>query len=233
MSHRDCVVVVGGTRGIGLEIVKHYAGQGYEVVLSGRRGDETREIALGIEGHVKGIELDLARPHAIRGNLSEVGPVRYLILVAIERDQNSIADYDIDRAINLTTLKLVGYSEVVHCLRSRLTEDAALVLFGGQAKDIPYPGSTTVSTVNGGILGLTRSLVHELAPIRVNSIHPGIVGDSPYWAPRQAALEATKARTPTHRLTRMEDVVDACAFLLRNLAMNGVELHVDGGILAT
>ena len=41
------------------------------------------------------------------------------------------------------------------------------------AKERPYPGSTTVTTVNGGVVGLTRTLVEELRPRRVNSIHPG------------------------------------------------------------
>ena len=81
------------------------------------------------------------------------------MLAAIERDQNSVADYDIDQAITLATLKLVGYTQVVHVLLPRLSADASIVLFGGLAKDRPYPGSTTVSTVNGGIVGLVRSLV--------------------------------------------------------------------------
>ena len=97
--------------------------------------------------------MDLAAPTDIDAGLAEVGPVGSLILGAIERDENSVASYDITKAIRLTTLKLVGYTEVVHALRARLTPDAALLLFGGVAKDRPYPGSTTVSTVNGGILG--------------------------------------------------------------------------------
>ena len=50
--------------------------------------------------------------------LADVGPVQSLVLAAIDRDQNSVADYDITRAIRLATLKLVGYTEVVHTLRS-------------------------------------------------------------------------------------------------------------------
>ena len=37
------------------------------------------------------------------------------------------------------------------------------MLFGGMAKERPYPGSTTVTTVNGGVVGLTRTLVEELS----------------------------------------------------------------------
>jgi NAD(P)-dependent dehydrogenase (short-subunit alcohol dehydrogenase family) len=154
----------------------------------------------------------------------------YVVLVAIDRDQNSVADYNITGAIRLATLKLVGYTEVAHSLLGRLVPGAAIVMFGGQAKDLPYPGSTTVSTVNGGIEGLVRTLVHELKPIRVNCLHPGIVGNSPYWETRPAALAATLARTPTDRLTTIDDIVGGVAFLLENNGVNGVNLKIDGGL---
>jgi NAD(P)-dependent dehydrogenase (short-subunit alcohol dehydrogenase family) len=60
-----------------------------------------------------------------------------------------------------------------------------------------------------------------------------MVGDSPYWETRLAALEATRARTPTGRLTTMADIVSATAFLLENRSMNAVCLKVDGGLHAT
>jgi NAD(P)-dependent dehydrogenase (short-subunit alcohol dehydrogenase family) len=125
------------------------------------------------------------------------------------------------------TLKLVGYPEVVHVLRTRLVADASVVLFGGLAKERPYPGSTTVSTVNGGISGLVRTLAYELAPIRVNAVHPGIVGDSPEWQGKQ--LDAVVERTPIGRLVKMSEVAQATRFLLDCPAMNGVDLFVDGG----
>ena len=105
----------------------------------------------------------------------------------------------------------------------------SVVLFGGMAKERPYPGSTTVSTVNGGVVGLTRSLVEELKPIRVNAIHPGVVGDSPFWAAKPAAIAAYAAQSPTGRLATMADVVDATVFLLENGSVNGLDLIVDSG----
>ena len=100
-------------------------------------------------------------------------------------------------AIRLVTLKLVGYTEVVHALVQRFTSDASIVVYGGLAKLRPYPGSTTVTTINAGVDGLVRALVAELSPIRVNALHPGIAADSPYWAGKTEALEAVKARTLT------------------------------------
>jgi NAD(P)-dependent dehydrogenase (short-subunit alcohol dehydrogenase family) len=223
------ILVVGGTAGIGLEIARHYANAGDRVTLTGRDADRAAAAAKEVGGDTTSLAFDLAAPKDIGPALAGVGAVDGLVLAAIERDVNTVADYDIDRAVRLVTLKLVGYTEVVHALRSRLAPDGAIVMFGGLALQRPYPGSTTVSTVNGGVIGLMHAMIIELAPIRVNVIHPGFVGDSPYWRDRD--LSHAVARTPCGRLAQMADIVDAVAFLLGNPAVNGVNLNVDGGIL--
>ncbi len=108
---------------------------------------------------------------------------------------------------------------------------ATVVLFGGLAKDRPYPGSTTVSTINGGVTGLVHTLAVELAPIRVNAIHPGIIADSPFWAGKP--LDHVVARTPIRRTATMVEVAEAAEFLLHNGGVNGVDLAVDGGWMLT
>lgn len=228
-TERGAVVVVGGTRAIGQEIARHYAARGETVILSGQDPASAAAAVAEVGGSTTGLAFDLADPTSIATALAGVGPVRRLVLAAIDRDQNTVADYDIAKAIRLVTMKLVGYTEVVHTLYSRLTDDASIVLFGGMAKERPYPGSTTVTTVNGGVVGLTRTLVEELRPRRVNSIHPGVVGDSPYWAEKPAAVEKYSAATPIERLTTMAEIVDATVFLLENTGVNGVDLIVDGG----
>lgn len=223
------VVVIGGTRAIGFELAKHYVAEGANVVITGQDPERVAAAVEQLGAGTTGAAFDLGEPASIAAALSDVGPVRRLALVAIDRDQNTVAGYDIAKAIRLITLKLVGYTEVVHQLHDRLTDDASVLLFGGMAKERPYPGSTTVTTVNGGVVGLTRSLVEELKPRRANSIHPGIVGDSPYWAEKPAAIERYTSETPLGRLARMDEVVDAAVFLLENTAVNGVDLIVDGG----
>ena len=232
MTEDGSVVVVGGTRSIGFEIAKHYVEAGREVVLTGQTQATVDAAVAALGGRATGLAFDLSDPETIAPALAAIGPVRHLVVVAIDRDQNAIREYDAARATRLIVLKLVGYAEVVHALLDRLDESSSIVLFGGQARFVPYPGSTTVTTVNGGVEGLTRALVHELKPIRVNCLHPGIVGDSPYWEHREAALDAARARTPTGRLASMADIVAATAFLLESPAINGVELRVDGGFHA-
>lgn len=224
------VLVVGGTSGLGREIAAHYAAAGNDVVITGRDAERAKAVAAEIGGSVTGVALELAAPDQISAALAGVGVVDSLVLAAIDRDQNTVAEYDIAQAMHLVTLKLVGYTAVVHALRSRLSPQAAVLLFGGQARVRPYPGSTTVSTVNAGVIGMVRTLAVELAPVRVNSLHPGIVGDSPFWSEKpEAVLEAFRSGTLTSRLATMADIVSAAAFLLENPSVNDVNLVVDGG----
>jgi NAD(P)-dependent dehydrogenase (short-subunit alcohol dehydrogenase family) len=226
------VVVIGGTSGIGLGIARAYAAREREVVITGRNDERCAEVAAGFaaDGKVKWRALDLAEPASIESALAGVGPVEHLVLAAIERDQNNVENYDLARALRLVTLKLVGYTEVVHSLTPHLTDDASILVFGGQALRRPYPGSTTITTVNGGVSGLVRTLAVQLAPVRVNAIHPGIVGDTPEWADKPpSVLEAVRERTPLGRLVTTEEIVGASMFLLENGGVNGVNLEVDGG----
>ncbi len=182
--------------------------------------------AAEIGGSTRGIGLDLAEPHAIAERLADVGDVEYLVLAAIERDTQLREG-----------LRHRGGAAARHAQARRLhrgrpraaaagsRDDAAILIFGGLARDRPYPGSTTVTTVNGAVTSLVRTLVVELAPRRVNALHPAIVGDSPQWRDMPAErFEALVQRTPIGRLVTMAEVVDASRFLLENGAINGLNL---------
>ena len=228
------VVVVGGTQGLGRELAQSYADDGHEVVVTGRDQDRAEAAAGEIGGVTRGIGFDLAEPHTIARALESVGEVEHLVLAAIERDVNKVREYDVDAALRLVTMKLVGYTEVVHTLLPRMSDDSSILIYGGLARDRPYPGSTTVTTVNGGVTSLVRTLVIELAPIRVNAIHNGIVGDSPQWKDMpDERHQALVDRTPIGRLVTMEESMAAARFLLENRAINGINLAVDGGWMCT
>ena len=225
-------VVIGGTSGIGLEIAKDAIARGEHVVLTGRDLENARSVAASLGEGATGLAVDLSEPESIAESLASVGQVNGLVLAAIERDANTVRDYDIARARRLVVLKLVGYTETVHTLLDRLqpSVETGIVLFGGRAKDAPYPGSTTVSTINGGVEGLVKTMALELAPIRVNALHPGIIGDSPFWANKpEGVLDGYTSRTPGGELATMTDVVGATRFLLDNHGVSGTSLYTDRG----
>lgn len=221
------VLVVGGTAGLGREIASHYRNEGNQVIITGRDQERSDKIASELGDGVRGIGVDLVKPETIGDAFSDVGPISRLVITAVLRDHNPVREYNISTASDLITMKMIGYTETIHTLIPLFIDDASVVLFGGLAKERPYPGAVTIATVNGGISTMINDLVIELAPIRFNAIHPGIVGDSPYWEGKD--LGAFVERTPTGKLATMAEVVDATVFLLENPAINGVNLYVDGG----
>ena len=211
------VVIVGGTQGLGPRA---------RTVLRRRRPRRGRDRKRP-RPRRGGCERD-RRPHprhrrsTLRNRTGSqiawrtLGAVDYLVLAAIERDTNTVREYDIDSALRLVTLKLVGYTEVIHTLIPRLGDNSSILIYGGLARDRPYPGSTTVTTVNGGVTSLVRTLVTELAPTRVNALHPAIVGDSPQWRDMPAERrEALVQRTPIGRLVTMAGGRDRVALSAR------------------
>ena len=234
MSTDGCVVVVGGTAGIGKELARYYAGTGRETILTCRDPEPG-----GGGGRARSAGLPAASPSISpsRGRSAapsrRSGPSSYLAIVAIQRDDNTIRDFDIDRAIELVTLKLVGFAEVVHVLLDRLVArqlDRAVRRPGqGPAISRLDDRIDRERRRSRALPGRSPGSWHRSGS---NAIHPGIVGDSPFWHGKPpAVLEGHRSKTITGKLATMDDIVDATRFLLENPSADGIDLAVDNGRL--
>ena len=224
-------VIVGGSGGLGRAVAERLAADGDSVIVTSRDQARADLAAVAVGVRARGLAVDLARPETIEPALRSVEQVDHLVITAIEQGLSTLRGFDIPQAIRVVTIKLVGYAETVRVLMDRFGPDASVVLFGGLAKERPYPGSTIVTAFNGGITGLVKTLAVEIAPHRVNAVHPGVVGDSPRW--RSVANHPQVARTPIGRLVTMAEVAEATRFLLHNSGVNAHDLFVDGGVLTS
>jgi NAD(P)-dependent dehydrogenase (short-subunit alcohol dehydrogenase family) len=221
-------LVIGGATGVGGAIARRFADRGDDVIVTSRDSSRAETAAKEIDGTARGLAVDLSQPKTIAAALDSVTAVDNVVITASESVPITLADFRIDDAIRLVTIKLVGYAEAVRFLRGQFRPGASVVLFGGLAKDRPYPGSTMVSTFNAGLTGLVRTLAAEIAPHRVNAVHPGVIGDSPKW---RDVPDRPYGAAPIGRTVTMEEVVDATDFLLRNTGVNAHDLIIDGGSL--
>ena len=229
------VVVVGGTSGIGLSLASAIHALGCKLTVAGRGAERVAKIAKSIGPSVTGCHVDLEDIPSIRGGLSEGAAVDHLVLTPLYSVATSVKDFKVAEANKVLQTKLTGYIEAVSAVLPRLKPTSSIVLFGGLAKTRPYPTSTMISVANAGIVGMMKTMVFELAPIRINSVSPGLVGDSPKWNEivkkgDNPFINAVTARTPTRRLATTADVIDAVFFLLDNQSANGVDVALDGGI---
>ena len=146
------VLIVGGTGGLGRELAAHYRERGAPVIITGsdpERAGEHRGRARRGDPGAGDWTCAGPRPSPRRSRASVPSPGS--CSRRSRATTTRCATTTIAAAIDLATMKLVGYTETIHTLVDRLSDDSSVVLFGGRAKDRPYPGSTTVTTVNGGI----------------------------------------------------------------------------------
>ena len=223
------LVIGGASEGVGGVLARKFAGRGDNVIVTSRDSSRAEAAAKEIGGVTRGLAIDLSQPGTIAAALETVTEVDNVVITAMESVPVTLADFRIDDAVRSVTIKLVGYAEAVRVLRDRFRPGASVVLFGGLAKERPYPGSTMVTTFNAGLTGLVKTLAAEIAPHRVNAVHPGLIGDSPKW--RDVPGHPHVAATPIGRLVTMAEVADATDFLLRNTGMNAQDLYIDGGFL--
>lgn len=134
-----------------------------------------------------------------------------------------------NEAERLVRIKLVVYAKVIHQALSKLAPNASIVLFSGMASVRQYAGSTMVTTVNAGIAGFMRTLAAELAPIRVNAISPGPIGDTPSYPGPARVLTDMAEQALVGRLGTTAEIVHAVLFLMDNTSVNGIDLVVDSG----
>ena len=232
MSEKN-FLVIGGSSGIGLEIVKTLAQQGEKVVVGSRSNDALQDVP-----GITHLPLDVSQQDSDFGSLPETlqglvycpGTIR---LKPIQRLTE--ADFREDLQINL-----LGAIRTIQGCLTRLKKSpsgASIVLFSTVAVTAGMPFHASVASAKGAVEGLTRSLAAELAPrIRVNALAPSLT-DTPLASDLLATEEKRKASADRHPLKRIgtaQEMAAAVLFLLSDAAawITGQIIHVDGGMAA-
>ena len=146
------------------------------------------------------------------------------------RDQ-SLADWNMFHLVNVTGPWLVAK----HAL-SRLVPNASIVNVGSVASVAGFSGRAAYCASKHALLGLTRALAAELAPIRVNLLMLGSI-DTPSLPKRsddpQRDRQFYAGRQLLDRLGTVKEAASAVEFLLSDKAgfMTGSILNLDGGML--
>ena len=176
MLRKDAhLLVIGGARGLGFELARTASEQGARVTVTGRDAHVADARAAELGPSARGLACDLLDAASLGRLFTDIDAVDHLVLTAIERDHNTVADFRADAAARMMLIKTVGYANAVAHALPKLDPDGSVVLFSGLSMWRPSPGSTTMSMANSAILGLVNSLAAEIAPVRVNAITPGSV----------------------------------------------------------
>ena len=239
-------IVTGGTRGIGLAVVRNFLNNGAKVALFGSK-KESIEKALSIlreeneNFQVSGFYPDLTSEREIRDTLAKIaeefGKIDILVNNAGLSSSTKIEDYTIEEYDKIANVNMKGgfvcSKEVVPYLKEthgNIINISSMVSIYGQPAGCVYPMSKFA------VNGLTKSLSRELAPvgIRVNAVAPGITKTDMVASLPDEMIKPLIATIPIGRIGEPEDIANACLFLASDMAsyITGEIMQVDGGARA-
>lgn len=229
------VVITGVTGGIGKAATQYLARHGAEVVVSARSAEKLEAALADVEGMVSGHVLDVTDDGSVEQFFAQVGGFDHLVTPAATSMFAPIAGMDFEAARSILESKQWGQMLCVHHALPHISERGSITLFSGTVTQKPLPGATMFAAVGAATEAAGRIWALELAPIRVNTIVPGVI-ETPAWEGLLGSADAAKTQLdaiaeslPVKRVGTPEDIAKAVAFVIDNGFVDGVSLVVDGG----
>ncbi len=243
MLQGKTAIVTGGTRGIGLAIVRTFLKNGAKVALFGSRMETVNKALdeLKVENpdwSVLGMAPNLAKYDELRAAVDQVaaawGKVDILVNNAGISAREPLSEYTPEAFQKIMDLNVTavfnGCKAVEPLMKAQgsgsIINTSSMVSLYGQPSGVGYP--TSKFAVNG----MTRSLARELgrAGIRVNAVAPGVTRTDMVAALPPELVQRISAPIPLGRVGEPEEVANVFLFLASDMAsyVTGAVISVDG-----
>lgn len=238
-------VVTGASGGIGAEIAKRLAQDGFSVALIYNRNAEKAqktadEITLS-GGSAKTYKCDVrdsseitSAIEAIERDFGEISVLANNAGISEQKLLTDITDSDWENMIS-TNLSGAFYfcravlPYLVHRKSGRIINISSMWGETGGSCEVHY------SAAKAGLIGLTKALAKEVAPsgITVNAVSPGVINTEMVTKLGKDTVDMLREEIPVMRLGTPEDVANAVSFLADDRAsyITGQVLSVNGGIV--
>lgn len=238
------VIVTGGSRGLGLGIVRRLIESGFRAIVIARKESDKLE-ATRIEaeqthpGSLHFLPFDLAQvegiPDLVKKIRKDFGPIYGLVNNAGMSADGVLAltsTHQIEQVVRLNTISpMVLTKYVVRFMMAdgggRIVNISSVTAFTG------YSGLAVYAATKASLIGFTRSLAREVGRtgVTVNAVAPGFVSTDMTQAMTEESRQQIARRSALKRLVDVEDVANAVDFLLSDRSRNitGTVITVDAG----
>ncbi len=249
-------LVTGAAQGLGEAIARRLAREGADVVLGDLNVGKAEEVAASIRGQygtrAVAVAMNVTDEEsvgaAVDRAVSELGRLDILVSNAGILQAHDISEFPVDAWRRVIDVNLTGYLICAKQAARVMKEQgsgAIIQINSKSGKKGSFRNSAYAASKFGG-LGLTQSIALDLAPhnVRVNSICPGNLLDSPLWVDSlyeqyarkwgitvEEVREKYRSQVPLGRGCTYEDVTNVLVFLASPQAsyMTGQAINVTGG----
>ena len=229
-------IVTGGSKGIGLGIVRMLAGRGYKVFATYGHDDSAAQAAAAELGDkaefVKADLADRTQTYAFVNHVRQAAAGIDCIVcnagTTIRKSFTETTDSDWD---TMMEVGLTAHLILLRELYNVILPDGR-VLFTGSAMGL-YPHATVLGygVVKAAVHAMVKNLVKvfEDKNVTVNAIAPGFVETEWQKEKPQQIRDNICSKTALHRFASIDEIVAAFAFCLDNSYVNGSIIEVTGG----
>ena len=236
-------VVTGGSRGIGLAIVKRFLEEGANVALCGSREETAQKavdaiLAENPEAPVMGIWPNVGDEAALEAAFREVkdhfGGLDIVCNNAGISQSQPLDEYQPNDLDGIVDINIKGVFNGCQAAARVLEAGGVIINTSSMVAKIGQPSGVAYPMSKFAVNGLTISLARELGPagIRVNAVAPGVTATDMVASLPEELIAPIEAGIPLKRVGQPEDVANAFVFLASDLAsyVTGEVLAVDGGM---
>lgn len=242
-------LVTGASRGIGARLAVGLAEAGADVVVTARRAEDLAETVHAIDRLGRrslAIACDVSGTASIAAAAAAIADAGWQpdILVNNAGHESVRPSVDVDEETwdRIVDTNLKGAFFVAQAFARPLIArgaGGAVVNVCSLTSGVGIPTATPYTSSKSGLLGMTRALAVEWAPlgIRVNGIGPGYfrTAMTEGFYQDEGWQESMLAKIPMGRFGQLDDLVGATVFLASDAAgyITGQLLYIDGGYMAS
>lgn len=225
-------LVTGGTRGIGLEIVKLFFERGYSVTAAYSEHEEDAARARALLPSVRFLQADVSREEEAAALIGSLPSLDVLVCNAGISHFGQVQDISFGDYRRVTD---VNFGGVLFCckyaVKKMLSKGGSVVNVTSVWGDTGGSCESLYSATKGAVAAFSKALAKELAPskITVNCVSPGVVDTRMNARLSEEECEALQAEIPLGRFARPEEIARAVLFLAEHPYITGQTLAVNGG----
>jgi NAD(P)-dependent dehydrogenase (short-subunit alcohol dehydrogenase family) len=224
------ILVVGGSSGIGFATAALAAKQGGRVTIVSRSHERLVSAAKSLPGVVTGV-LDVTDAEAVERFFGDGTLWDHVIVAGSATNAGPARTFSLNDAHSAMASKFWGPYHVGR--HAQIRHGGSLTFVSGVYSVRPSKQAVLQGAINAALEALARGLALELAPVRVNTVSPGLTM-TPLWDRLEPSVRAKMfkdkaAQLPTGRTGQAEDIASAILFLAANPFTTGTTLLIDGG----
>lgn len=236
------ILVTGGTRGLGLEIVRQLLASGHRVFAVGRNTSSELE-GLGRDGNLVFLSYDLAQPQGIKEHLFDAGigmdtPLHGLVNNAATAYDDLVSNLDLERLQQMLQVNVMSPMQLTKCaIRNMLLHKVAgsLVHISSVSAHTGYKGLAMYAASKGALEAFSKNVAREWGSmgVRSNCVVPGFMETEMSSALSDEQKQRIYKRTSLKQATQISSVAATACFLLSDAScsITGQNIFVDAGTL--